>query len=48
MIIVKLPEFDVYDIEIFVTEKVRITIDVWLHVDVLHTFEDFRVLELPK
>jgi len=41
MVVVKLPEFNVNDIEILVAEEIRVSIDIWLYVDVLQTFENF-------
>ena len=46
MVVVKLPEFNVNDIEILVAEEIRVSIDIWLYVDVLQTFENFWIFEL--
>lgn len=41
MVVVQFPELDVDHIEVLVTEKICISVDIRLSIDILHTFQYF-------
>jgi hypothetical protein len=48
MIIVKLPELDVDNVEIFIAKEVFVFVDIWLVFDIFYAFEDSWFFELPE
>jgi hypothetical protein len=46
MIVVQFPKLDVDHVEILITEEIFIFVDIWLVLDIEHTFEYLRLLEL--
>lgn len=48
MVIVQLPEPDVNDIEIFVTEEVRVKVDIRFSLNIKQALQDIWLLELSE
>ena len=46
MIIIKLPKFNVNNIEIFITKEIWITIYIWFSIDIHQTLQNLRIFEL--